>query len=1120
MGKRAREKRFHSFSGAFTILTLLLLAGLLLWVTLLRLGEFKTSQEAIIQNTMLGVINGIGSYLDEEKRTLRLFYEDNQHTIHELHQNFQATKLQRDQLSRKMQNWFPRWLGYAITDQQGQTSINTLPKMNGKQISATQILTDSTQAQLTLYQRAPGKYFFVLACPRKNAGQTLGYLLMAFEPSRLSTYLRRAQLNGYEVLLIQQNTDKDKSWFSARGQSLGEIAPMSLTGDQIAYDASLEGTRWHLIALYPKGLLANYQNSMVSQMMMIFFVFSAISLSMWLISLRIEHRRRLAVGELEESEARYRAIVQDQTELICRFGPTGRLHFVNDAYCRYFAQSENQLLHTLFIDHIYANDAAMCRQKIAALGAERPVITSEHRTQMTNGELRWQQWVYRALLNDDKRIEDVQAVGRDITAYKEAVESMRLAREEAEAAARAKSDFLANMSHEIRTPMNGILGMTELLLKTSLDARQFQYANTIQHSAGALLTLLNDILDFSKIEAGKLVLHPHHFNLEDAIIEVVRLLRVDAEAKGVRFQVRYAPDAPAFLYGDIERIRQIMINLLGNAIKFTAKGYIRIEVCAETSSENNLAKLTFTVKDSGIGISPEQLTKIFDKFTQVDSSSTRQYGGTGLGLAITHHLVRMMGGWIEVKSQPGVGSAFTVHLTLPKGEASPQQQMCYQVQPNLSQAQILLISEQTWLNDIVQEQLAQLPIAITTANSLEQGITIFRQAQQIKQAFWLVLIGESPQWTQQNNLVTEFRAQTQATEETCMVWLATHEFTLHEETLALRGYCASLLQPLARQDWVRSLNLLWQACLSENSTPQWISLGFCSTHAHDTSPIQPIMDSAKEQQSTKQVVEVLLVEDSEVNRMVAINMLTDLGCQVDVAENGQQGVDAWTRKPYDLILMDLQMPIMDGLQATCEIRAQETNTHTPIIAVTANAMHQDRQRCLEAGMDTYVSKPYTRQQLRDVVQQFCAAKLSSALAAQTAPAAAFVDPLAEQPGQEGLPIFDQQQLRRVVMGNVTLLKRIIEVFSTDAIRQVSEISALIKNEQDQIVLERALHSLKGEARNLGAMRLGEIAYQGELAAKQHDYAHLLILLPVLKQELDSVLCVWKQTVWETFLDTD
>jgi PAS domain S-box-containing protein len=366
---------------------------------------------------------------------------------------------------------------------------------------------------------------------------------------------------------------------------------------------------------------------------------------------------------LRASEERYRTVVEDQTEVVSRFRPDGTFTFVNAVYCRFFGQRQEELIGQRWQPVVHPEDSSRVEAELARLGPENPVVVIVNRVFDGRGQVRWMEFINRGFFAPNGTLIEVQAVGRDVTARKAAEEELARAKEAAEAASRAKSQFLANMSHEIRTPMNGILGMTELLLDTALDESQRDYALTIRSSADALLTILNDILDLSKIEAGKFAIAAVNFNLRTVMDEVGDLFAPRACQKGLEFTCRAPPDLPEQLVGDPVRIRQIVMNLVGNAVKFTDRGEVVLEAQMLSEAEGAV-KLRLAVRDTGIGIAREQRDRIFESFTQADSGADRQHGGTGLGLAICRQLTQLMGGRIGVESEPGVGSTFWLELTL------------------------------------------------------------------------------------------------------------------------------------------------------------------------------------------------------------------------------------------------------------------------------------------------------------------------------------------------------------------------------------------------------------------------------------------------------------------------
>ncbi|HWR89454.1 MAG TPA: PAS domain S-box protein, partial [Dissulfurispiraceae bacterium] len=376
---------------------------------------------------------------------------------------------------------------------------------------------------------------------------------------------------------------------------------------------------------------------------------------------------REAERALREKEARYRAVVEDQTELICRFRPDGTLTFVNDSYCRYFGRKKEDILGQSFMPLIPAEDHDAIRRHMEGITAETPVCSCEHRVILDDGAIRWQAWTDRAIFDGEGNIIEFQAVGRDITERKQMEEDLRKAKEIAEGASRAKSQFLANMSHEIRTPMNGVYGMLDLLMETDLTEEQRKYVDIAASSARTLLCIVNDILDYSKIESGKLELERIDFDLHKIVLEASGLLSGRSMYKGVALNTFIEDGVPRTVCGDPVRIQQILLNLIGNAIKFTDKGEITVQV-GVTGEDDESVRVWVSVSDTGVGIAEWAQESIFDSFSQADSSLTRRYCGTGLGLAISRQLVEMMGGKIGVESTPGSGSTFRFTLALSRSK--------------------------------------------------------------------------------------------------------------------------------------------------------------------------------------------------------------------------------------------------------------------------------------------------------------------------------------------------------------------------------------------------------------------------------------------------------------------
>jgi PAS domain S-box-containing protein len=681
--------------------------------------------------------------------------------------------------------------------------------------------------------------------------------------------------------------------------------------------------------------------------------------------------RKRAEEALQERSQWFKEIFEGSRDAIFLCDAQAQFVGVNQAACELTGYSQDELLR-MSVPELHEEADLLAFRRYFTPIMSGVDVTSESLLRRKDGTKVPVEFANRRITIGGQVLMHTSA--RDVTERKRAEKELHEAKEAAEAANRAKSDFLASMSHEIRTPMNGVIGMIGLLLDTNLTPEQREFAETVRTSADALLAIINDILDFSKIEAGKLVIEPTSFDLRQAVEEVADLLSTKAHEKRLDLIVRYAPDAPRHLLGDVGRLRQVLTNLVGNAIKFTHTGHVLINVepmadggwsnegldenKADFGKRHESSAVRISVEDTGIGIAPGKLEHIFDKFTQADASTTRRYGGTGLGLAISKQLIDLMGGQMGVTSHLGEGSTFWFTLTLPLAAEAPA------ARPpavDLAGVRVLIVDDNAVNRRVLHEQITSWGMRNGGFASGREALEALRQAQAIGDPYQMAIVDyQMPDMN--GEMLARVIKSDPALRQTVLVMLTSSAQRGDAQRMMAAGFAAYLVKPVRQSQLMNALATAWgdhtQRSQGEGAREQGNegARERGSEGANFYVPLSPSpLSSAPHHHGP---LRVLVVEDNVVNQKVAVRMLEKLGCHVDVAANGKEAVRMVEMLPFNLVFMDCEMPEMDGHEATVEIRRQEPpERRLPIIAMTAHAMKGDRERCLHAGMDDYISKP-------------------------------------------------------------------------------------------------------------------------------------------------------------------
>ena len=815
---------------------------------------------------------------------------------------------------------------------------------------------------------------------------------------------------------------------------------------------------------------------------------------------------------LRLGEQRFRSLVEAITAIVWSTPASGEFAARQPRWTDFTGQTFEQLRGWGWLDAVHPDDQPETARVWSAAVASRSLYHVEHRLRRHDGVYRHMLVRAVPILNDDGTICEWVGVHTDVTDQKESVAILREAKSMAEAANEAKSHFLANMSHEIRTPMNGILGMTELALDTELTLEQRRYLELVKSSADSLLMIVNDILDFSKIEAGKFELDAIPFSLRDRLGDAMKTLALRAHRKGLELACRYAARVPDSLVGDPGRLGQIIINLVGNAIKFTGQGEVvlsvrdadaavappaRLEEAVEREDEEwaksletaDVVTLEFAIRDTGIGIPPGKQSRLFEPFTQADTSTTRRFGGTGLGLTITKRLVELMGGRVWFESEPGEGSTFyfTANFGLQGSDAAGKESE----QPDLAGLPVLAVDDNATNRLILQELLTRWGMAPVVVESAVGALEAMNKAVAASTPFAVVVSDMMMPEVDGFALAEQIHRHPDFA-GTAVIMLSSADRQIDAARCRQAGVAGYLIKPVKPSE-------LFDAIVSavdpaaRNARP---TTGLCDRPQPTSAPLR------------LRPLRLLLVEDNATNQMLALTLLEREGHTVHTAKNGREALATLETQAFDAVLMDVQMPEMDGFEATGQIREREraTGDHIPVVAMTAHAMKGDRERCLAAGMDAYVSKPVQVVELNTALATVLpTARLASEHASED-PLPGDAEPPApgtassREAGERPALMLDRKALVQRFGGREDRLRTVIRIFLDEA----KSLMAGLKNAiaaGDATRLSLAAHSLKGAVSVFGATAAAEAAFALESLGETGELTGAALAFECLDEEL-------------------
>jgi len=810
--------------------------------------------------------------------------------------------------------------------------------------------------------------------------------------------------------------------------------------------------------------------------------------------------RSLALTALRAAEEKYRSIFENSVEGIFQTSPDGQYLSANPALARIYGyESSDELIagigdieRQLYLD---PNRREEFRRRITSDG----VVTGfESQVYRRDGSVIWISEAARGVRNADGQIERYEGTVVDITERKQ-LEEWQRQKEAADAANLAKSSFLARMSHEIRTPLNGVIGMTELLMTTELDARQHQFVRACQTSGRALLSLVNDILDLSKIEAGKLELDLHDFDLEQLVRDTTEMLWLRAQEKKLELICDFDPQARQIYAGDSNRMGQILINLMNNAVKFTEKGEVVLRVVCDRLDDDS-ATLRFIVRDTGIGIPQERANRLFQPFSQVDSSTTRKYGGTGLGLAISKHLVEMMGGQISVESRVGEGTTFWFTLVLPVREH------CELYSENDRRAvrgrRVLIVDDNETNRLIMEEQTRRWGMRPISVSCVDQALILFDNATEVGQAFDLIISDYDMPDQNGAEFVGALRGRPVMPP---FILLGSGLSNESVETLQAMGVRQQLTKPVLSTQLYAAVH----SVLQQHRHPAMAQV----VRSSEKLASDRVGSAGNDEHG-----DVLVVEDNAINRLYVSSVLSQFGYPYQVATDGLEAIQAIREHQFSIVLMDCQMPELDGFEATRCIRKLESEGrlpgHVPIIALTANAVKGDAERCAGAGMDHYLSKPFDPRSLGEMIKKYgrkvpldTVNSVSSSVfgdrtLSETLPTTD--EQTSMTPGdQSDAPIQSDVLLERC-LGDVNFMDTLLNELAASGPIRVAEISRQFEL-NNHVETANAAHALKGAAAILGAEPIRQLTATIEELGRSGTLEGVAQMLIDLQLEMNRCL---------------